>query len=187
MHEKHGKQLLIEQMESYVPFNDLEAKHKNNILKFLHEDDNNFERSNVKGHITGSAWLLNEDKTKVLLNHHRKLDKWMNFGGHADGDADILSVAIREAQEESGIENILSIADCIFDIDVHVIPANATKGEPEHLHYDIRYLLWTPDQDYVLSHESINLKWVDMKEALQMLKSDSLVRMIEKWKQVIAV
>jgi len=185
MQEEKGKQELIKNLESYASFNDLEAKHRNHILKFLHENDNNFERSNLYGHITGSSWLLNKDKTKTLLNHHRKLNMWMNFGGHADGATDILSVAIKEAQEESGLKNIFPVQDSIFDVDVHAIPSNATKGEPEHLHYDIRYILWTSEKDYSVSKESINLKWVDLDEALEILKSDSLVRMIEKWKRLL--
>jgi len=184
MYEKRGKQKLIEQLQAYMPYDELEEKHRDRILQFLAEYDNNFRRSNLHGHITGSALLLNKDKTKVLLNHHRKLNMWMQFGGHADGDADILGVAIREAQEESGIEDIIPVDDSIFDLDVHAIP-QAKNGEPEHFHYDIRYFLCTPEANYSVSKESISMKWVGLREASEILKGKSFVRMIEKW-QIIA-
>jgi len=181
MNEKQGKQKLIRQLEAYVSYNDLERKHRDHILQFLTEHDNNFRRSNLHGHITGSAWLINENGTKVLLNHHKKLNMWMNFGGHADGDTDILAVAIKEAQEESGFKEVFPYDGTIFDVDAHVIPARSVKNEPEHFHYDIRYLLCTTEHEYVISNESLDLRWVNVAEASGMLRSDSLVRMIEKW------
>jgi len=182
--QAQGKQKLISDLEAHISLDNLEKKHKEDILQFLRESENNFDRSNLKGHITGSSWLLNKDKTKVLLNHHRKLNRWMNFGGHADGETDILAVAIKETQEESGFTDVFPVQEAIFDVDVHTIPDKATKGEPEHLHYDIRYLLWTPEEDFSVTHESINLKWVDIDEAAKILKADSLVRMIEKWRKI---
>ena len=185
MKTKKNKQTLIRSIESYIPDTETEQKHRKSVLMFLRENNNNFERSNLKGHITGSAWLLNKEKTKVLLNYHRKFNKWMQFGGHADGDTDILAVAIKEAQEESGLTNIYPVFSTIFDVDVHAIPANLTKTEPAHYHYDVRYLLWTPEREYTISKESIDLKWVNINEIRSFVKAESLTRMIDKWEHII--
>lgn len=182
---EQDKQRLIEEIDQYVPMDGTELGHKQNLLAFLRESDNNFERSNLQGHVTGSAWLLNSTRSRVLLMHHRKLTMWMQLGGHADGDSDILAVALREAQEESGLKDIFPIQTSIFDIDVHMIPANATKGEPQHYHYDIRYLLWTPDEQYVMNGESIDLRWVGIDEVNGYVHSESIMRMVKKWRMIV--
>ena len=96
------------------------------------------ERTLQAGHFTGSAWLVSQDGQRVLLTHHRKLDRWLQLGGHADGDADLARVALREAQEESGLAG-LAVEREIFDLDRHRIPARG--DEPEHWHYDVRFVV----------------------------------------------
>lgn len=186
LHKKISKKDFVESLEKYEPMDTIEFGHKKQILDFFATSDNNFDRSNLSGHITGSAWLLNSDKTKALLTHHRKLNRWLQLGGHADGSADVLDVAIREAQEESGIDRVFVIQGEIFDVDAHLIPANATKGEPEHYHYDIRYILWTDQDDFKVSHESKDLKWISAQDAQKELTDDSFVRIIKKWKQILS-
>ena len=95
----------------------------------------------------------------MLLTLHRKLKRWMQTGGHADGDPQPLRVAIREAEEESGIVGISPVSCDIFDIDIHLIPANPAKNEPAHYHYDIRYLLQAPHENFIISEESDALGW----------------------------
>lgn len=129
------------------------------ILRFVVETPDCFLRSHESGHITGSAWLLNPKGDKALLTLHRNLKRWLQTGGHADGDADILNTALREAQEESGIEGITVVDEDIMDVDIHRIPANPRKGEASHLHYDIRYLLRAPHEHFAISEESIDLAW----------------------------
>jgi 8-oxo-dGTP pyrophosphatase MutT (NUDIX family) len=182
---EQGKRRLIKEIQQYIPINETEQKHKNHLLSFLQESENNFDRSNLAGHITGSAWLLNNDKSMVLLTHHRKLNRWLPLGGHADGETDILAVAIKEAQEESGLTKVIPVQKLIFDIDVHVIPTNATKGEPEHYHYDICYLLWTAQDAFVVSKESLDLKWVAIDEIVDFATSESLLRMAGKWRKML--
>jgi hypothetical protein len=97
-----------------------------------------FERSCVPGHFTGSAWLVDRTGQRVLLTHHRKLDRWLQLGGHADGDGDLAGVALREAEEESGLTDLV-VEPEIFDLDRHVIPARG--NEPEHWHYDVRFVV----------------------------------------------
>ncbi len=139
------------------------------------------------GHITGSALLVSADGTQVLMNHHRSLDKWICFGGHADGVEDVLEVARREVIEESGIAAIEAVSSAIFDVDVHPIPANPKKGEPAHEHFDIRYLFRVlSSQDgpaaFTVSGESRALKWCGYDEALRLSGDDSMRRLLRKWR-----
>lgn len=134
------------------------------LLQFVLSTPDCFERSHETGHITGSAWLLNPSGNKALLTLHRKLKLWVQPGGHADGDPDVLRVALREACEESGIEGIRPLSSDIYDVDIHLIPARPLTGEPAHLHYDVRYLLQAPHEHYVISDESDALVWCSNEE-----------------------
>lgn len=137
------------------------------------------------GHITASALLLNESCDKILMNHHKSLNKWLSFGGHCDGDEDVLAMAIRETMEESGLTAFRPVSSNIADIDIHPIPANDKKAEPAHFHYDIRYIMqMTNDaQKPILSDESITLQWMTIDEALgHAQQDDGLRRLINKIK-----
>jgi 8-oxo-dGTP pyrophosphatase MutT (NUDIX family) len=171
---------LVKLLQEYFPNDPDEIEYKKEILAFIEKHEDCFERSLKVGHITASAWILSCDGEKALLMHHAKLDKWMQLGGHADGDSDVLAVAIKEAQEESGITQIQPISEKIFDIDVHSIPARGT--EPEHFHYDIRFLLQVKNvEDVVQNHESKELRWVTKDVSQLPTNSRSILRMVEKW------
>lgn len=129
------------------------------MITFIREHEDCFERSCAVGHITGSAWLVNPAGDKALLTLHHNLQRWMQTGGHADGDSNPLRVATREAEEESGIKGITPLSEEIYDIDIHLIPARPAKGEPAHYHYDIRYQLRAPHEAYCISPESDDLAW----------------------------
>jgi 8-oxo-dGTP pyrophosphatase MutT (NUDIX family) len=149
-------------------------------LAFLDEAERPFEREQLDGHFTGSAWLISADGEKVLLTHHRKLNRWLQLGGHADGDGDLAAVALREAEEESGLDG-LSVMPDIFDVDQHWIPER--KQEPGHWHYDVRYVVTASSNEaFVISDESLELAWVpvcNLAEAEDM--DESLRRMARKW------
>ncbi len=147
---------------------------------FLASDGALFERHHPPGHFTGSAWLASGDGRRVLLTHHRKLGRWLQLGGHADGDADLAQVALREAQEESGLGELV-LEPAIFDIDRHAIPARGS--EPEHWHYDVRFVVRaTGSEDFAVSEESLALAWRPVAEIAGDPSSDqSLRRMAEKW------
>ena len=136
------------------------------------------------GHVTGSAWIVSPDRSQILLIHHRKLDRWLQPGGHADGDPDVAAVALREAQEETGLTSLKLIAstECkpaIFDVDVHQIPAR--NQVPEHLHYDIRFLLEAdPDEPFGFSDEIKAIQWFSLKNAYNLTDSESILRLIRK-------
>jgi 8-oxo-dGTP pyrophosphatase MutT (NUDIX family) len=109
----------------------------------------------------------------------------MQLGGHADDESNVINVALREAEEESGIKNIRPFDKKIFDIDAHLIPENPKKMEPEHKHYEIRYLLVAPDTNFSISEESNDLKWFSLDEIEKMKWDDSITRMVEKWKMLL--
>ncbi|WP_341749260.1 NUDIX hydrolase [Candidatus Tisiphia endosymbiont of Sialis lutaria] len=120
---------LRENIKNYVSNFQEENEYKQRMLDFLDNCENPFSRETKEGHFTSSGFLLNSSKTKFLLMHHRKLGKWLQPGGHCDGNNDLLAVAIKEAQEESGILDIEPVSKQIYDIDVHFIPTIVNSGE----------------------------------------------------------
>ncbi len=150
------------------------------FIDFLNSHPSVFERAHPPGHFTGSAWLVSADDARVLLMHHRKLDRWLQPGGHADGDTDLARVALREAQEETGVID-LRVEGGIFDIDRHRIPVRA--NEPEHWHYDVRYVVRAGGDDrFVINEESQALAWRSVIEVAAESGFDaSLRRMARKW------
>ncbi|HEV2601379.1 MAG TPA: NUDIX hydrolase [Candidatus Babeliales bacterium] len=161
-----------------------ETEFKKIILDFLSTSENVFERSHCCGHITASCWLLNKARTHALMMHHKKLDQWFQLGGHCDGDTDTLAVAIKEAQEESGINDIIPLSSDIFDIDIHWIPSN--KKEAGHYHYDIRYLLAVnSDEQIIQNAESNELRWIPMNGTLP-TNNQSVKRMFDKCRELLA-
>ncbi|KZC21036.1 MULTISPECIES: NUDIX hydrolase [Rhodanobacter] len=139
-----------------------------------------FERSHAVGHFTGSAWLVSADGERVLLMHHRKLDRWLQPGGHADGDADLARVALREAHEETGVAG-LRVEGGVFDLDRHRIAARA--NEPGHWHYDVRYVVRAgADERFTINQESRALLWRAVTDVADDDGLDpSLRRMARKW------
>jgi 8-oxo-dGTP pyrophosphatase MutT (NUDIX family) len=150
------------------------------FLELLGDGEDPFERARLAGHFTASAWLVDRSGTRVLLTHHRKLDRWLQLGGHADGDRDLSRVALREAEEESGLRG-LTVEPAMFDIDRHWIPE---RGDvPGHWHYDVRYVVRAGDQeDYVVSEESHDLAWREIAQiATDPASDESMRRMAGKW------
>lgn len=143
-----------------------------------------FERTCPPGHITASAWILSAEGDRFLLTHHRKLDRWLQLGGHADGDPDPARVALREAREESGMERFAfadesELAPIPLDLDVHAIPAHG--GDPAHLHYDVRYLLVAaPGQALRKSDESHEVRWFPVARAADVLTEESTLRLARR-------
>jgi 8-oxo-dGTP pyrophosphatase MutT (NUDIX family) len=168
-----------ELLKRYDPSYPEEVVYRKKMLEFLETCDDAFLRSCLVGHFTASAFLLNHDKTHVCLMHHTKLNKWVQPGGHCDGDSNILAVAIKEAQEETGITQIIPLNPDIFDLDLHLIPAN-TKDKA-HYHFDIRFFLHACGNDTLIkNHESQELRWVE--KDVQLPLDPSVRRLFEKWK-----
>ena len=170
---------LLQRLANHKPFNHEETQFKQQMIEFINQNPDCFERSLLTGHITGSAWIVDKTRQFTLLTHHRKLDKWFQTGGHCDGDSDVLKVAMKEAMEETGLTNIQAISNEIFDIDIHQIPER--KGVPQHLHYDVRFLLEADiNEPLIVSSESSDLAWVEMSKVFQLNDSQSIMRMIYK-------
>jgi 8-oxo-dGTP pyrophosphatase MutT (NUDIX family) len=147
------------------------------IERFVLQNKDCFERTLAEGHVTGSAWVVDATKSYTLLTHHRKLDKWFQLGGHADGDPDIYSVALREAQEESGLKHIIPLSHEIFDIDIHLIPGTP-KG---HYHSDVRFLFQADrEEKLIVTNESKDLAWVRLDDLESVSQEPSVLRMKKK-------
>ncbi len=177
------RELLRQQLENYNPTNADEINSKVRMLNFLNAHEDCFERALSIGHFTGSAWLENYDGTKFLLTLHKKIGLWLQLGGHADGWSDLRQVALKEAREESGLDNIELVSDGIFDVDIHLI--EAYRGIPSHYHYDVRFLLRTTDNDDAIkiSEESNDLQWfAELPTDFSNLGRDT-PRMFKKWKE----
>lgn len=147
------------------------------------------ERVCLPGHITGSAWVVSHDRKRILLVHHRKLGRWLQPGGHADGQAAVEQVALREAIEESGIADLrlapLGPEPTPLDVDVHLIPARfdaqGRQTEPEHEHHDIRFLVLAGHADAPqVSEESHAVAWFTPDEVRQLTQEESVLRMLRK-------
>ena len=140
-----------------------------------------FHRHHWPGHVTGSAWVLSPSRDQVLLLHHRKHDQWFQPGGHADGDENILRVALRETAEETGLDpsHIRLVDGAIFDVDIHSVPAS--EHHPRHEHIDIRFLVEMDDDLSIPGNdESHQVRWVPLPQVARFNNNRSTHRMVEK-------
>jgi 8-oxo-dGTP pyrophosphatase MutT (NUDIX family) len=174
------RDLLLEQLRRYRARHPDQRERAEFVREFVTRHEDCFERTCREGHVTGSAWILSPDHRQVLLTHHRKLGRWLQLGGHADGDPDPFRVALREACEESGMARFQSLPagtdPAPLDVDVHRIPE--LPGEPSHLHLDVRFLLVAePGQSLEVSEESHDLRWVDRDRLRQWIDDESQLRM----------
>ncbi|WP_299932887.1 NUDIX hydrolase [uncultured Pelagimonas sp.] len=153
---------------------------KARLAAFLHEHGAaSFSRDpHIGGHVTGSAFVLSPDKRAVLMTHHAKLDRWLQLGGHCDGICDVRFVAQKEAYEESGLSHISFLSPDVFDLDIHSIPA--TSREPEHLHFDVRFLMQADDWEVQLTAESKALKWISLADLEIYTRDISVLRLRDK-------
>ncbi|MDM7553582.1 NUDIX hydrolase [Xanthomonas fragariae] len=158
-----------------------EAELAEQFAQLLDDATDPFVRERVEGHFTGSAWLVSANGTRTLLTHHRKLQRWLQPGGHADGDRDLAQVALREAEEESGLNGLRLLDADIFDLDRHWIPAHGEVAG--HWHYDARYVVVAgADEEFEVSEESLALAWRPIAELLAEPALDpSMRRLAEKW------
>ncbi len=149
------------------------------VSEFVRAHPDSLHRSQVLGHLTGSAWIVDPNRTRTLLTHHRKLDKWLQPGGHADGDPDLAAVAMREAREETGVIGLRLASDRIYDADRHWIP---TRGDiAGHWHLDIRFMIEAdPSVPFIVTDESHDLAWVALGEVARLNPEESMARLVRK-------
>jgi 8-oxo-dGTP pyrophosphatase MutT (NUDIX family) len=186
MHRK----ALLDLLDRYLLLRPAESVMVGRIRDLVSNRRDCFERTCHPGHVTASCWILSHDRNHFLLTHHRKLRRWLQLGGHADGDTDVLRVALREAREESGMhdfslidpagEPTVDLRACLpIDVDVHGIPAR--PGEPAHDHHDVRFVLVAgPAQSLVMSDESSDLAWFGIDELAYLDVDESLLRLARK-------
>jgi 8-oxo-dGTP pyrophosphatase MutT (NUDIX family) len=177
---------LLEKLRAHQPFNQDEKIDVETIMAFIERNSDCFDRTNPTGHITGSAWVVNPLRNRVLLLHHAKLDRWLQPGGHSDGDFNTLAVAQRELHEESGLplEICLPANEDIFDVDIHAYPRKGS--EPPHIHYDVRFLFEIDDGvPLQKNEESQALGWFTVDEAVALEnKGLNTRRMLEKTQEM---
>ncbi len=181
----HRQELLKLLQRHRTPFME-EAAYVGRARAFVEAHEDCFHAELWPGHVTGSAWVVSPDRRKVLLLHHRKHDEWFQPGGHADGDADILRVALRETSEETGLDpsHIRLVSVDVFDVDRHTIPASVHG--PRHQHFDIRFLV-EMDDDLVIpgNDESHDILWVPLNRASRFNNNRSTYRMVEKTRRLL--
>ncbi|WP_026261885.1 NUDIX hydrolase [Spirosoma panaciterrae] len=173
------RQPLLSLLSHHTPADATEKAMTEATVAFVRQHPDCFERSLLIGHITGSAWIVSPDRKQTLLLHHRKLDRWLQPGGHADGDPDVAAVALKEAQEETGLQSVRLLSPAIFDVNIHTIPKR--DDVPEHLHYDIRFLFEAdPKEPFGISDERTNIQWISLEKVDSLTESESILRLLRK-------
>ena len=165
------RQQLIKELEMYLPANEQEKADKTVILQMLRTREDIFFRTNQIAHITASAWVVNHNRTRVLMAYHNIYNSWSWLGDHADGDEDLLAVAVREVQEESGISNVAPVTKDIYSIEILTVDGHEKKGSyvPSHLHLNVTYLLEADDlvQTRIKEDENSGVAWFGLEESIE--------------------
>ena len=160
---------LIEDIKNYRPYNEQERHDKELILAFLEKNEDAFERGNETAHMTASAWVVNKDRTKVLMVYHKIYNSWSWTGGHADGERDLLAVAVREVREETGVYTV-PVYDDIYSLEILTVDGHKKRGKyvSSHLHMNVTYLLEADDTAplKVCEDENTGVAWFALDEAL---------------------
>ena len=171
MCEKTSRQKLRNQIENYIPYNEQEEKDKALILEWIRQNENAFSRENKVAHMTASAWVVNPKRDKVLMVYHNIYDSWSWLGGHADGETDLLSVALREVKEEAGITKVHPVSEKIFSLESLTVDGHEKKGTyvSSHLHLNVTYLLEADSEEAVSikADENSGVAWFSPEEALE--------------------
>lgn len=168
---------LKQQIQNYKPFNEQEEKDKQTILNYIDTFDDVLTRNNECCHFTASSWAVNRERTKVLMIYHNIYQSWAWPGGHADGESDLLNVAVRELKEETGVENVKIVKPAIFSLEILTVDGHVKKGKyvSSHLHLNLTYLLEVAENEVLRKKEDENsgVKWVKIEEVEKMSE--------EKW------
>lgn len=163
--------MIIDDIRNYRPCNEQERRDKEQILSFLEKNPDAFLRSDLLAHMTASAWIANRSRDKVIMVYHKLYDSWSWTGGHADGEEDLLKVALKEAREETGLEHIRPISEDIYSLEILTVDGHEKRGEyvPSHLHMNVTYLLEADERDTlkVCPEENSAVAWFSLDEALE--------------------
>lgn len=163
--------MIIDDIRNYCPYNEQERRDKEQMLSFLEKNPDAFSRSNLFAHMTASAWIVNGARDKVIMVYHKLYDSWSWIGGHADGEEDLLKVALKEAREETGAEHIRPISEDICSLEILTVDGHEKRGEyvPSHLHMNVTFLLEADESDTlkVCPEENSAVAWFSLEEALE--------------------
>jgi 8-oxo-dGTP pyrophosphatase MutT (NUDIX family) len=177
---------LLEELRKYKPADPTEAMHQRAIIAHLVRAKAPLARAKFKpGHVTASLFIVDPKARKLLLHHHRRLDRWLQMGGHLESGEAPSDAALREGREESGLKDLTLLVDGIFDVDVHPIPAHG--DDPAHLHYDVRYAASTRSPKSVAMDvsESKDLAWVGLDEAVKLMNEEASTRAVSKIRKLV--
>ncbi len=159
---------LKQQIQNYKPYNEQEQKDQQTMLNYLDTFEDCLTRDNEFGHFTASCWAVNPEKTKVLMIYHNIYQSWAWTGGHADGEDDLLGVAIREVKEETGVQHVKVLEPEIFSLEIVTVDGHVKKGKyvSSHVHLNLTYLLEVDENEILKSKpdENSGVKWVDLEE-----------------------
>ena len=171
MQNETAKENLLRQIREYRPYNEQEERDKNLIFQWIEQHEDAFSRENTVAHVTASAWMVNKDRSKVLMVYHNIYNSWSWLGGHADGETDLLSVAIREVKEEAGIAHVQPVSENIFSLESLTVDGHVKKGKyiSSHLHLNITYLLETDSEEDVRikADENSGAAWFGLEDSLK--------------------
>ena len=183
---------ILEKLENYAPFNEQEEEDICVFKQFIEAfGDNIWTRENKVGHFSSSAWVVNRERTKVLMAYHKIYDSFAWLGGHADGDKDLLHVALKEVKEESGVEHIRVLSEDFIDVGCLFVKAHVKKGKPvsAHLHFNVTYLLEADEQDtlHIAEEENSAVRWIPISEVTNVVSEEHMkpvyARLMEKMKK----
>ena len=174
----------IRQIENYPPFNEQEEKDKALILGWIRNNENAFSRENAVAHITASAWVVNKDRSKVLMVYHNIYNSWAWPGGHADGESDLLGVAMREVMEETGIKNLKPLSKDFYAIDVLPVKSHIKRGKfvSSHIHLNATYIFEADENEELLIKEDENsgVNWIDIDKMVSSSSEDHMKKVYAK-------
>ena len=166
-----GINSLKEKIEKYIPYNEQEENDKKLMIKYISDFDNILTRQNEYGHFTSSAFVLNKERTKILMIYHKIYNSWAWTGGHSDGDSNLLNVAIKEAKEETGIKNVVPILPDIYSLEIITVDGHEKRGKyiSSHVHLNITYLLEADENEeiHIKEDENSGVKWFSVDEILK--------------------
>jgi len=175
---------LKEQIENYIPYNEQEKADKELILNYMDTFDDVLTRENKMCHFTVSNWILNKDKTKVLMIYHNIYKSWAWTGGHADGDNNLLHVALKEIEEETSLKNLKLLSDGIFGIEILTVDSHIRKGEfvPSHVHLNCSFLFEADENDplRIQPDENSGVEWIDINKALEITNEEKMKPIYKK-------
>ena len=175
---------LKEEIENYKPYNEQEEKDKQMMIQYLNTFDDVLTRKNEFGHFTASAWVVNKEKTKVLMIYHNIYKSWAWTGGHADGESNLLDTAIRELKEETGVENVKILKDGIFSLEIVCVNGHIKNNKyvSSHVHLNLTYLLEVDEKEVVRIKEDENsgVKWIKIEDVAKVSNEKWIIENIYK-------